>query len=352
MNRLDALLLLLLALAWGGQTALRVQQRPAQVPPAAERTWAEQEEAVQQRIQRAISVDRQKLGDRLREHPELMRRVGWIAQGLLLLLAASVLFFIRSVVRLVRGRPVQPRLGEPPVPGWGGREIFRLVVAVLGLAQLALLVERLLIRAFHPAWLDRNLLALANTLLLDAAVLAGAAWIWRRAKASAPAAAPGARGQAFSRIGLSLTSYLAFLPVLVALLLAVMGALQLLGREPSPQPAFTIYFSESRGSVLTWLIVMITLVGPAAEEVFFRGLLYGWLRVRWGIRPALGLSAALFALLHGDPVAFVPILGLGLLFGWVYERTGSLLAPVSIHVLHNAGMLALASALKSLVNFL
>ena len=350
MNRLDALLLLLLSLAWAGQTALRVQQRPAQVPSAAERTWAEQEEAVQQRIQQAISVDRQKLGERLREHPELMRRVGWIAQGLLLLLAASALFFIRSVVRLVRGRPLQPRLGEPPVPGWGGREIFRLVVAVLGLAQLALLMERLLIRTFHPAWLDRNLLALANTLLLDAAVLAGAAWIWRRAKASA--AAPGTRGPAFSWIGLSLTSYLAFLPVLVALLLAVMGALQLLGQEPSPQPAFTIYFSESRGSVLTWLIVMITLVGPVAEEVFFRGLLYGWLRVRWGIRPALGLSAALFALLHGDPVAFVPILGLGLLFAWVYERTGSLLAPVAIHVLHNAGMLALASALKSLVNLL
>lgn len=349
---MDAGLLLLLVLAWAGQTALKNQEGPTRPPSEAQPTWQEQEAAVQQRIQQAMSVDRQKLEERLRSDPELMRRVRWLAQGLLLLLAASAFFFFRSLFRLARRRPIQARLGEPPVPGWGAREIFRLVVAVLALAQLAILSERLFIRALHPPWLDRNLLALANTLLLDAAVLAGAAWIWRRVKVSAPATSASPRGSALRQIGLSLTSYLAFLPVLLALLLAVLGALQLLGQEPSPQPAFTIYFSETRAWVIAGLVAMITLVGPAAEEVFFRGLLYGWLRVRWGIRPALGLSAVLFALLHGDPVAFVPILGLGLLFGWVYERSGSLLVPVAIHVLHNTGMLAVASALKLMVNLL
>ncbi len=39
----------------------------------------------------------------------------------------------------------------------------------------------------------------------------------------------------------------------------------------------------------------------------------------------------------------------GLLFGWVYERTGSLAAPIAIHIFHNGGMLFVASVVKSLV---
>ena len=99
--------------------------------------------------------------------------------------------------------------------------------------------------------------------------------------------------------------------------------------------------------VLLGLHLLVTVAGPAAEELFFRGLLYGWLRTKIGVGRGLLFSAVLFALLHTDPVAFFPILGLGILFGWVYEKTGSLTAPVSIHLLHNAGMMAVASLVKS-----
>lgn len=81
------------------------------------------------------------------------------------------------------------------------------------------------------------------------------------------------------------------------------------------------------------------LVGPFAEEVIFRGILYGALR-RWGVAAALGASTAVFALLHGGG-GFTQIAG-GLLFGLAYEREGKLMAPVAVHALGNTALFALS----------
>jgi len=121
-----------------------------------------------------------------------------------------------------------------------------------------------------------------------------------------------------------------------------------LGYDPAPQAIFTIYLSEERTSVLTWMLLLVAAVGPIAEEVFFRGVFYRWIRTRLGVSKGLLLSALFFALLHNDVVAFFPILGLGILFGWVYEKTGSLAAPMAVHVFHNTGMLFIASLVKEI----
>jgi membrane protease YdiL (CAAX protease family) len=83
------------------------------------------------------------------------------------------------------------------------------------------------------------------------------------------------------------------------------------------------------------------LVGPIAEELFFRGYLFGYFR-RWGAPAAVISSTALFVLMHpaagGIPV--VQIAG-GLLFAIAYEIEKNLLVPVVIHVLGNLALFAL-----------
>jgi membrane protease YdiL (CAAX protease family) len=84
------------------------------------------------------------------------------------------------------------------------------------------------------------------------------------------------------------------------------------------------------------------IVGPAAEEVFFRGLLYGFLR-RWGIAVALTTSTLLFVLAH--PVShgvFVPQLVGGILFAVAYEVEGALLVPITIHASGNLAIFTLS----------
>lgn len=78
---------------------------------------------------------------------------------------------------------------------------------------------------------------------------------------------------------------------------------------------------------------VVVVLGPVAEELFFRGALLARWSARWGARRALLASAALFAALHADPVgAFVFAVCMALLF----RKTGTLLVPMACHVLHNA----------------
>ena len=83
------------------------------------------------------------------------------------------------------------------------------------------------------------------------------------------------------------------------------------------------------------------MVGPIAEEVFFRGILYSFFR-RWGVVVALVLSTLFFVLTHpsnhGVPVT--QVVG-GLVFAVAYEVEGSLMAPITIHILGNMAIFTL-----------
>jgi membrane protease YdiL (CAAX protease family) len=74
-------------------------------------------------------------------------------------------------------------------------------------------------------------------------------------------------------------------------------------------------------------------VAPIAEEAFFRGLLQtflaGVVRSRW---LAIGLTAVAFGIVHFSQPHVIPaLIVLGLLIGYAYERTGTLVVPVLIH---------------------
>jgi membrane protease YdiL (CAAX protease family) len=61
------------------------------------------------------------------------------------------------------------------------------------------------------------------------------------------------------------------------------------------------------------------------------------------------VSGALFALLHGHWMGFLPITLLGCLMAYAYDRTGSLLAPLMIHILHNSVLMSKGMVLRQLL---
>ena len=83
------------------------------------------------------------------------------------------------------------------------------------------------------------------------------------------------------------------------------------------------------------------LIAPAAEEAYFRGLVFGFLR-RWGFAPALVLSTAVFAGLHsaGAGIPVTQLVG-GLVFAAAYEKERSLIVPILIHTLGNLALFSL-----------
>lgn len=84
------------------------------------------------------------------------------------------------------------------------------------------------------------------------------------------------------------------------------------------------------------------IIGPVAEEIFFRGILYGFLR-RWGAAVAVILSTFLFVLPHtrSHTVPLTQAVG-GILFAVAYEVEGCLIVPITIHVLGNLALFTLS----------
>jgi CAAX protease family protein len=93
------------------------------------------------------------------------------------------------------------------------------------------------------------------------------------------------------------------------------------------------------GAAVGVTLVSSIIFAPVFEELIFRGLLYGTLRTRLAWPVAAASSALVFALAHGYGAAgFVSVFLSGVLWAWVYERTGSLLPPIAAHVANNAAV--------------
>lgn len=112
------------------------------------------------------------------------------------------------------------------------------------------------------------------------------------------------------------------------------STLQDLQQDPTPERILVISF---------YAVVM----APLLEELTFRGVLQTCLlRLFHGRRwAALLVTAAVFSVIHFWVITswhgLVPLFVLGLVFGYVYERTGSLLTPVLTHAGFNAINIAL-----------
>ena len=109
----------------------------------------------------------------------------------------------------------------------------------------------------------------------------------------------------------------------------------------------TSHWAEWFDADLAWggpAVVGVTLLGsivfaPVFEELIFRGLLYGTLRTRLAWQLAAAGSGLVFALAHGyGVIGFLSVFLSGVLWAWVYERTGSLLPSILAHVANNAAV--------------
>ncbi len=90
-----------------------------------------------------------------------------------------------------------------------------------------------------------------------------------------------------------------------------------------------------------WFLAVGGVIGPVAEEFFFRGIVYGYLR-RWGTGLAVCGSTALFVSLHSvEGLPFNQLIG-AIVFALAYEKSGSLASPVVIHVTGNLAIFGIS----------
>jgi membrane protease YdiL (CAAX protease family) len=85
-----------------------------------------------------------------------------------------------------------------------------------------------------------------------------------------------------------------------------------------------------------WGFLSIAIMAPVVEELLFRGAIQGhMLRLGYSPRLALVISALLFGIMHFNPAQSFFAFMLGLAFGWLYYRTGSVVPGMIGHAINN-----------------
>lgn len=139
----------------------------------------------------------------------------------------------------------------------------------------------------------------------------------------------------------------AILLSLLAALTALMPSSFLAGLSSQihpPSVEWITYYNEHFPDTTLRIAIAVagvTVFGPVAEELVFRGLIYRLGRRHWGFLPSAVISSLVFGLAHGEPWFLFGLLGLGVLLAYVYERTRSLTACIVTHSVHNGVSLTL-----------
>lgn len=116
------------------------------------------------------------------------------------------------------------------------------------------------------------------------------------------------------------------------------------------------WVSQSPATAIPAMVTVVVILGPAVEELVFRGAIFNGLyamgrafsarldlsgppmktvRRAWFVIAAL-LSSVFFAFLHYEPVILAALVVLAIALCWLFEKTGSLLPPFVAHATFNS----------------
>lgn len=127
----------------------------------------------------------------------------------------------------------------------------------------------------------------------------------------------------------------AVLGVSIVFIFAAMYVLNLLIEQAGiPNTMEETFIAMSRNPLG---MLSIALLAPVLEELLFRGAIQGLLqRTLQRPRVAIVIASLIFGVVHMNPAQIPFAFLLGMMFGWLYYRTGSLLPGIVGHVLNNS----------------
>jgi membrane protease YdiL (CAAX protease family) len=143
-------------------------------------------------------------------------------------------------------------------------------------------------------------------------------------------------------------------PATVLLMWSVFAGLQLggymqwmerLGVEPV-QETVRLLQTTSDPLILGLMALAAVVVAPVCEEVVFRGYLYPVAKRFGGAWVATVCSALVFSAAHGSLAALFPLFLFGMVLVLIYERTGSIWAPIAVHAMFNGATVAIQMAVR------
>lgn len=236
--------------------------------------------------------------------------------------------------------PTDPPTATPPLP-WGWRDIGKAVLLIiLGSLLVIVIVVGIAFATDSLPTQEQGMAAAPlfwlGALIYGVVVLAVYLFAVRRANGD------------WSVLGFQPFSqwWVVLVPVLTLVQLFGMSLVNLLfvlpftgGEFENPQVEALTGGSALSLRDLGLLLILVAVIAPIAEELFFRGMLYPVLRRRWSPQVAIVANGFLFALIHFIPILIPGLFFVGIVLAWVRERSNSLIPCMLIHALQNAVVL-------------
>jgi membrane protease YdiL (CAAX protease family) len=137
--------------------------------------------------------------------------------------------------------------------------------------------------------------------------------------------------------------YLLILPMVVALSVIVESISSLIPMPEQIQRMFDQMIQLNLPGYLT-----IAIAAPILEELIFRGVILKRFLQNYSPTTAILLSATIFGIAHLNPWQFIGAFAIGILIGWIYLKTQSVLPGIFIHFANNSFSFFLAKKYHSI----
>jgi hypothetical protein len=238
------------------------------------------------------------------------------------------------------------RFQSAALPRWSFGELGRILALVIMTASLVPFI-RIALAALHLGWEpDHHVWLTCSMLLLDGFAILTIATFAQPKRPSLAEALGFGREHRWRAAAAALRDYVTLFPWLFLMLFLSVETAKAVNFTPPAQPIHELVFAEHRPWVFALTVLLACIVGPLAEELLFRGVMYPAIRHHAPRLVAMLISGGIFAGIHTNILGFLPIMALGCLLAYVYERTGTLAAPLAVHVVHNALLMGAAMVLR------
>jgi membrane protease YdiL (CAAX protease family) len=212
-------------------------------------------------------------------------------------------------------------------------------LAALAEAAAVLLAALLLALVVQVAWLGAEKVVAADLpalLALQAVVFGGIALAMMRWRVR--------RDLSERRLGPFLALLIGLLGAAVAFGASLaIGSVQRRLGFPVTEQEWIVEAVRDRAT-LKRVFPFFVVLAPLAEELFFRGYLFGFLRDRAGLPIAFLFSSLLFAAIHLNLSGTLVYVTIGVVLAATYQLSGSLVAPITAHMWFNALVIAAATS--------
>jgi len=258
----------------------------------------------------------------------------------------------------IKRKQIFKKLDTTNLPPWNIGEIFKIIILAFSFGYLFFMVVGFLAGIVQsvtktelPFGDSENFQMIISTIVLDAMVfivILRFLWDKHRRKLS---------DLGFSKKDLSrnifygVFGYIGIIPVILMIGVVVYFIISMFKIIPPAQPIVDLLLNEKSTALLLLSSIIASIFGPLVEEIFFRGVMYNAIKRKIGVFWGIVITSVLFSFLHTHAleyflVGFIPIVVLGVVLAYLYEKTGSLIPSFTLHVLNNLGSVIMVFAFK------